>query len=66
MSYQAQTVEIFAWAPDGRAIPTLRADCAGEHAGDYAFVDGTAMEWNGTSWVPSPWKSFAVWKVAAP
>jgi hypothetical protein len=65
MSYQGQLVEIFGWAPDGKAVPNLPASCAGESKGDYAFVEGTAMEWDGDRWIPSPWKDFAVWKVAA-
>jgi hypothetical protein len=65
MTYQGKTVEVFAWAPDGKAIPALHADCPGEKPGDYAFVDGKAMEWNGFRWVSTPWKDFAVWKVAA-
>lgn len=65
MSYKGQIFEIFGWTPDGTAIPTLPASCEGEREGDCAFVDGTAMEWNGSAWVASPWKDFAVWKVAA-
>jgi hypothetical protein len=65
MNYQGRRVEIFAWAPDGKAIPALPGDCPGEQVGDYAFVDGRAMEWNGFRWTISPWKDFAVWKVAA-
>ena len=65
MTYKGRTVEIFGWTPDGTAVPALPADSEGEREGDCAFVDGTAMEWDGSGWVASPWKDFAVWKVAA-
>ena len=64
MAYRGELVEVFAWTPGGQAVPRLRAEIDGENVGDYAFVNGTAMEWNGQSWVPSPWKDFAVWKTA--
>jgi len=64
MAYRGELVEVFAWTPGGQAVPRLRAEVQGEKVGDYAFVDGTAMEWNGQSWVPSPWRDFAVWKTA--
>jgi len=62
--YQGRTIEIFGWTPDGRAVPLLPADVDGETAGDYAFINDRAMEWDGQSWVPLPWKDFAVWKLA--
>ena len=65
MSYKGRRVEIFGWAPDGKAVPSLPAGCDGECLGDCAFVDGAAMEWTDNGWVRSPWKDFAVWKVAA-
>ena len=64
MAYRGELVEVFAWTPSGQAVPRLRAEVEGESVGDYAFVDGTAMEWNGQSWVSSPWRDFAVWKMA--
>ena len=64
MAYRGELVEVFAWTPAGQAVPRLRAEVNGENVGDYAFVDGTAMEWNGEAWIPSPWRDFAVWKTA--
>lgn len=64
MAYRGELVEVFAWTPGAQAVPRLRAEVAGEKVGDYAFVDGTAMEWDGESWIPSPWRDFAVWKTA--
>jgi hypothetical protein len=65
MAYRGELVEVFAWTPAGQPVPRLPADVEGERVGDYAFVNGVAMEWTGSSWTPSPWRDFAVWKTAA-
>ena len=64
MAYQGELVEVFAWTPTGQPVPRLSIEVEGENVGDYAFVNGTAMEWDGEQWVASPWKDFAVWKMA--
>ncbi|HUP75799.1 MAG TPA: hypothetical protein VM282_22380 [Acidimicrobiales bacterium] len=64
MAYRGELVEIFAWTPAGQAVPRLPADVDGERVGDLAFVNGVAMEWNGQSWSPAPWRDFAAWKMA--
>jgi hypothetical protein len=62
MQYSGAAVPIFAWTPDGRPVPELTSACAGEAVGDQAFVDGRAMQWDGTGWVASMWKDFALWR----
>ena len=64
MRYQGRTVEIFGWTPKGQAVPVLPAEVEGEDAGDYAFINGRAVEWDGRGWAALPWKDFAVWKLA--
>jgi len=64
MRYQGRTVEIFGWTPKGQAVPVLPAETPGEAAGDSAFINGRAVEWDGRAWVALPWKDFAVWKLA--
>lgn len=65
MQYSGTAVPIFAWTPDGRAVPVLEGSVEGERVGDQAFVDGRAMQWDGRRWVLSMWKDFAVWRKEA-
>ena len=65
MRYQGRAVEVFGWTPMGQGVPLLYPGDQGECVGDYAVVSDRAMEWDGTAWVPSAWKDFAVWKKAA-
>ena len=62
MQYSGAAVPIFAWTPDGRPIPELASAFDGEAVGDQAFVEGRAMQWDGTRWVASMWKDFALWR----
>jgi hypothetical protein len=62
MQYSGAAVPIFAWTPDGRPVPELTSALDGEAVGDQAFVEGRAMQWDGTRWVASMWKDFALWR----
>jgi hypothetical protein len=65
MRYQGRAVEVYGWTPSGQAVPQLYPGDQGEKQGDFAILDDIAMEWDGKSWVASPWRDFAVWKKAA-
>lgn len=62
MQYSGTAVPIFAWTSDGRPVPELAIPLPGESVGDQAFVEGRAMQWDGTRWVASMWKDFALWR----
>jgi hypothetical protein len=64
MNYRGRTVEVFGRTPTGQPIPRLDREVAGEAVGDVAFVNDKAMEWDGSAWMPSLWRDFAVWRPA--
>jgi hypothetical protein len=61
MTYRGEGVFIGAviFPPDKPSIyvPLLRSFDVGAKIGDYALIDGDAMEWNGDEWIPSHWWS---------
>ena len=63
MSYRGRMVEVFGRTPTGQPVPRLHGDVDGTTVGDYAFINGAAMKWDG-EWAPSLWKDFAAWKTA--
>jgi hypothetical protein len=62
MMYRGEHVGVFGQTPDGKLIPVLHGVVEGEAVGDRAYVDYIAVEWDGSRWLPSPWKDFAVWR----
>ena len=58
MQYHGRAVEVYTRTPRGRAIPRLHPGDQGETVGDYAVLNDTAVEWDGTQWVPSAWQNF--------
>jgi hypothetical protein len=56
MQYHGRAVEVYARTPNGKAIPRLHPGDQGEAVGDYAVMNESAVEWNGSDWVPSTWK----------
>ena len=64
MMYRGQLVDVFGRTPDGKRIPVLHGIVDGEAIGDRAYVNDIAVEWDGSRWVPAPWRDFAVWRRA--
>lgn len=40
-----------------REVPELGVFDRGEKVGDWALVEGDAVEWDGQRWVPSQWRN---------
>ena len=55
MEYGGREVEVYG-VVHGRKVPRLLLSDVGERVGDYAFVDGQPVEWDGTRWVWSSWR----------
>ena len=54
MEYGGREVEIYA-VVHRKNVPRLLLSDVGEKIGDYAFVNGQPVEWDGERWVSSAW-----------
>ena len=54
MNYGGRAVEVFG-SVDGHDVPRLLLSDVGEKIGDYAFIEGQPVEWDGERWRWSAW-----------
>ena len=47
---------------DGQDVPLLLLSDGGEKIGDYAFIEGQPVEWDGERWRWSPWQTLSGFK----
>ena len=59
MGYGGRAVEVFG-SVDGQDVPRLLLSDVGEKVGDYAFIEGQPVEWDGERWIWSPWQTLSV------
>jgi len=61
MNYGGRAAEVFG-SVDGQDVPRLLLSDVGEKIGDYAFIEGQPVEWDGERWRWSAWQTLSGFK----
>ena len=61
MNYGCRAAEVFG-SVDGQDVPRLLLSDVSEKVGDYAFIEGQPVEWDGERWRWSPWQTLSGFK----